>query len=119
MTLTPEHEAMIADKIRIALPDAPTSPPTGFLAVTRHLKRSGASTLRNICTLNSHPCPLKTLKHIVGPLIAVVDADAAAAAMSSEVRRMAAVDQGVEKSLRDEAKEKEQLYRGMRSKRIR
>ncbi|KAL3914799.1 MAG: hypothetical protein SGILL_005951, partial [Bacillariaceae sp.] len=55
--------------------------------------------VKSACYLNDHPVTLKTLKAVGGPLIAIVDAPAAAAALGRPASRLMMIDSGVPSSV--------------------
>lgn len=93
---------------------------TNTLTVTRTIKRVGknGNKIRSTCTLNSCPAHLKDLKLIVAPLIARIDANAAATVLSRSESRINAIDRGVEEKVMREAKSEYRKYRVGRSRRI-
>lgn len=75
--------------------------------------------LKSICKINGKLVTLKTLKLIVTPLIAIVDAGAAGAALKDPKARMAIIDTGIKATILSRAQEAKREYRKSRQKRER
>ena len=75
--------------------------------------------LKSICKVNGKLVTLKTLKTVVTPLIAIVDATAAGAALKDPKSRMAIIDTGVKSSTLLRAREAKKAYRNSRQYRER
>ncbi|GMH51225.1 hypothetical protein TrLO_g3585 [Triparma laevis f. longispina] len=126
VTLTAQlhDEALIAvsKKLKLLSLDSaiPVLESTNTLTITRTIKRVGknGNKIRSTCTLNSCPAHLKDLKLIVAPLIARIDANAAATVLSRSESRINAIDRGVEEKIMREAKSEYRKYRVGRSRRM-
>lgn len=75
--------------------------------------------LKSICKVNGKLVTLKTLKTVVTPLIAIVDAGAAGAALKDPKSRMAIIDTGVKSSTLSRVREAKKAYRKCRQYRER
>jgi len=73
--------------------------------------------LKSICKVNGKLVTLKTLKVVVTPLIAIVDASAAGAALKDPKARMQIIDSGVKACTLSRAQEAKKEYRKCRQHR--
>ena len=98
----------------------PTLESTNALTVTRTIKRvgKGGNKIRSACTINDCSANLKDLKVVVAPLVARIDANAAATVLSRAESRLGAIDRGVDGGIMREARSSYRRYRVARSKRM-
>ncbi len=90
--------------LRLSLPvdDPPTQESSSSssltLTVERTIRNTSNNKVRSSCSINDSETSLKNLKRIVSPLIARIDANAAATALSKPNSRLRALDRGVSPS---------------------
>jgi DNA repair ATPase RecN len=66
-----------------------------YVRLKRTLSLLNGQRVRSACSINGHPVTLKVMKAIGAPLVAIVDAPAAAAALGREKSRLMMLDAGV------------------------
>jgi DNA repair ATPase RecN len=92
----------------------PTTILQGYeLTFTRVLSRSGPR-LKSSCYLNAVPVPLKVLKAVGSPLLALVNAPAAAAALNKPASRLLMLDTGIPTSVLQWVRQLQASYRKAR-----
>lgn len=92
VTSTLERLELNADSILVA---HPTYASAVELKLKRSMSLSGPSgRIKSVCEINGHAVTLKALKAIGAPLLAIVNAPAAGAALGRASSRMAMIDTG-------------------------
>jgi len=79
--------------------------------------KGGKSRLKSICEINGRPVSLKDLKAVASPLVAIVDASAAATALAKPNSRMAIIDAAVSPNVLEEARRTQVEYKRRREQR--
>ena len=89
------------------------------MIIENETKGKAKATLKSICKVNGKLVTLKALKTIVTPLIAIVDAPAAAAALAKPKARMDIINTGVKRLILSRARVAKKEYRDKRQNRER
>lgn len=87
------------------------------LSIAGPSQKGGNARLRSVCEINGTPVPNKDLTTVASPLIAIIDASAAAVALAKPNARIAVIDTGVPASILTEARRTQKEYRECREQR--
>jgi DNA repair ATPase RecN len=88
-----------------------STPETYYIRLKRTLSLKNGSRVKSSCFINDYPVSLKAMKEIGTPLVAIVDAPAAAAALGKAESRMQMIDAGVPSHLLLWVKQLDSAYR--------
>ena len=88
-----------------------------ILSIAAPSQKGGKARLRSVCEINGKPVAIKDLTTVASPLIAIVDASAAAMALAKPNARIAVIDMGVPASVLVEARRTQKEYRECREQR--
>ena len=89
------------------------------LSIAGPSMKDGKSRLKSVCEINGRPVSLRDLKTVASPLVAIVDASAAAMALAKPKARMAIIDSAVPSEILSEARQMQKNYRECREHRER
>ncbi|KAG7338417.1 DNA repair protein RecN [Nitzschia inconspicua] len=112
LSLHPSHARMVKRTLQSLSIDPTTILKQGSsdLTLTRVLSRNGPR-LKSSCSINTVPVPLKVIKAVGGPLLALVNAPAAAAALNKPSSRLYMLDTGVPASVLQSVRQLQSAYR--------
>ncbi|GMI24201.1 hypothetical protein TrCOL_g8506 [Triparma columacea] len=117
VNLVDDDRALVLWKLSKLGLSAPELHEKGLLKVIRVIRSKGGNKIRSAASINDNPVTLKQLKYIVAPLIARVDANAAATALSKQSSRIKTLDRGVDKIVLNETFKAYKAYKQRRAMR--
>jgi DNA repair ATPase RecN len=112
-SLHPSHMTMVTETLQQCNIDPTVILGSGSeLTLKRILRRcDGPQRLQSLCFLNDHDIPLPVLRAVGRPMLAIVNAPAAAAALNEAKSRLSMLDTGVSSILLRQVQQCQALYR--------